>query len=130
MKRCDMKRSFFLNRYTVTFGSIAIVAALWNLYIAFNNDGIIAGRVVGPENRPVAGATVTLFQKTLYVAKPRDKTTTDKNGAFLFTGHESYKLWLEAIKKGLGKSPKEEYRLYFRNQNLTLNGPLRIKETQ
>jgi hypothetical protein len=130
MKRCDMKRTFFLNRYTVTFGSIAIVAALWNVYIAFNNDGIIAGRVVGPDNRPVAGATVTLFQKTLYVAEPRDKTKTDKNGTFLFTGHESYKLWLEAIKKGCGKSPKEEYRLYFRNQNLTLNEPLRIKEKQ
>ena len=127
MKRPNMKRTFFLNRYTVTFGSFAIMAALWNLYIAFNNDGIIAGRVVGPDNRPVAGATVILFQKTLYVAEPRDKTTTDKNGAFLFTGHESYKLWLEAIKKGLGKSPKEEYRLYFRNQNLNLSTPLRLE---
>ncbi len=59
-----MKKTFFLNRYMVTFGSIAIVTALWNLYIAFNNDGVIAGRVVGPDNRAVAGATVTLFQKT------------------------------------------------------------------
>ena len=130
MKRPNMKRTFFLNRYTVTFGSFAIVAALWNLYIAFNNDGIIAGRVVGPDNRPVAGATVILFQRTLYVAEPRDKTTTDKNGAFLFRGHASYKLWLEAIKKGLGKSPKEEYRLYFRNQNLNLSTPLRLEVTK
>jgi hypothetical protein len=125
-----MKKTFFLNRYMVTFGSIAIVTALWNLYIAFNNDGIIAGRVVGPDNRAVAGATVTLFQKTLYVAEPRDKTTTDKNGAFLLTGHASYKLWLEAEKNGLGKSSKEEYRLYFRNQNLRLSEPLRIEATK
>jgi hypothetical protein len=125
-----MKKTFFLNRYMVTFGSIAIVTALWNLYIAFNNDGIIAGRVVGPDNRAVAGATVTLFQKTLYVAEPRDKTTTDQNGAFLLTGHGSYKLWLEAEKKGLGKSSKEEYRLYFRNQNLRLSEPLRIEATK
>ena len=122
-----MKKSFFLNRYVVTFGGIAIVTTLWNLYIAFNDDGIITGRVVGPDNRAVADATVTLFQKTLYVAEPRDKTTTDKNGEFLLTGHASYKLWLEAEKKGLGKSSKEEYRLYFRNQNLTLNEPLRIE---
>jgi hypothetical protein len=125
-----MNRIFLLNRYTITFGAIVIIAALWNLYVAFNNDGIIAGRVVGPDNRPVEGATVTLFQKTLYVAEPRDKTTTDKNGAFLFTGHESYKLWLEAIKAGLGKSPKEEYRLYFRNQNLNLSMPLRLEVTK
>ena len=122
-----MKKSFFLNRYVVTFGGIVIVAALWNLYIAFNNDGIIAGQVVGPDNQGVAEATVTLFQKTLYVAEPRDKTTTDQNGVFLFKGHASYKLWLEAEKKGLGKSSKEEYRLYFRNQNLTLSEPLRIE---
>ena len=69
-----MKKSFFFNRYIVTFGGIAIVTALWNLYIAFNNEGLIAGRVVGPDDRAVAGATVTLFQKTLYVAEPRDKT--------------------------------------------------------
>ena len=122
-----MNRTFLLNRYTITFGAIVIIAALWNLYVAFNNDGIIAGRVVGPDNRPVEGATVTLFQKTLYVAAPRDKTTTDKNGAFLFAGHASYKLWLEAIKEGLGKSSKKEYRLYFRNQNLNLSTPLRLE---
>ena len=130
MKPCDMKWSFFLNRYIVTFGSIAIMAAAWNLYIAFNNDGMVAGRVVGPDNRPVEGATVTVFQKTLYVAEPRGKATTDAKGKFLFTGHESYRLWLEAVKEGLGKSPKEEYRLYFRNQNLTLAEPLRLKVTK
>jgi hypothetical protein len=122
-----MKKAIFINRYSMTFGAIAVVTALWNLYIAFNNDGIIVGRVVGPDNRAVAGATVTLFQKTLYVAKPRDKAATDKNGAFWFRGHEAYKLWLEAEKEGLGKSPKQEYRLYFRNQNLTLDEPLRIE---
>lgn len=125
-----MKRTLFLNRYTITFGAIAIIAALWNLYVAFNDDGIIEGRVVDPDNRPVEGATVTLFQKTLYVAEPRDKTTTDKNGAFFFKEHSSYKLWLEAIKEGLGKSPKEEFRLYFRNQNLYLSTPLRLKVTE
>ena len=114
----------------ITLGAIVIIVALWNLYVAFNNDGIIAGRVVGSDNLPVEGATVTLFQKTLYVAEPRDKTATDKNGAFLFKGHASYKLWLEAIKQGFGKSPKEEYRLYFRNQNLNLRRPLRLEVTK
>ena len=76
-----MLRTLLLNRYTLTFGCIAVIAALWNLYVAFNNDGIISGHVVSPDNKPVEGATVTLFQKTLYIAEPRDKTMTDKNGA-------------------------------------------------
>ena len=122
-----MFRTLLLNRYTLTFGSIAVIAAIWNLYVAFNNGGIITGHVVGPDNRPVKGATVTFFQKTLYIAEPRDKTVTDKNGAFSLSGHGSYKLWLEAIKGGLGKSQKEEYRLYFRNQNLTLRKPIRLE---
>ena len=125
-----MNKTLLLNRYIITFGAIAIIAAVWNLYVALNNDGIIVGRVVGPDNLPVEGATVTLFQKTLYVAEPRDKTTTDEDGAFTFAGHASYKLWLEAIKEGIGKSPKEEYRLYFRNQNLNLRTPLHLEVTQ
>ena len=122
-----MLRILLFNRYTLTFGAIAIIASIWNLYIAFNNDGVITGQVVGPDNQPVPGATVTLFQKTLYIAEPRDKTRTDKNGAFTFSGHNSYKLWLEAEKEGIGKSKKEEYRLYFRNQNFTLRKPLRLE---
>lgn len=127
MRVCDMKWSFFLNRYIVTFGSIAIMAAAWNLFVAFNNEGIVAGQVVGPDNRPVKGATVTLFQKTLYVAEPRGKTTTDGKGMFLFSGHDYYRLWLEAMKEGLGKSQKKEYRLYFKGQNLTLAEPLHLE---
>lgn len=130
MRHRYMKSTVFLNRYIITFGSIAIVTVLWNLYVAFNNDGIVVGWVVGPDNRPVAGATVTLFQKTLYVAKRRGSATTDKSGQFLLAGHKSYRFWLEAEKEGLGKSPKEEYRLYFRNQNLTLHEPLRLEVTK
>jgi hypothetical protein len=130
MRLRDMKWSFLLNRYIFTFGSIAIMAAAWNLFVVLNDDGIVAGRVVGPDNRPVEGATVTLYQKTLYVAEPRAKMTTDATGEFLFTGHKYYRIWLESNKEGVGQSPKKEYRLYFKGQNMTLAEPLRLRVTQ
>ena len=124
-----MKWSFLLNRYMITLGAVATLAGLWNLYVAFNNEGIVRGQVVDQENRPVEGASVTLFQKTIYVAEPRGTAITDKSGHFQFTDHKSYRFWLEAAKDGVGKSPKVEYRLYFRNQNLTLTEPLRLERT-
>ena len=60
------------NRYVVTFGLIGLAALLWNVYIAFNDDGVIEGRVVGPDGRPVAGATVILSERSLLVTAPRD----------------------------------------------------------
>jgi len=112
-----MLKTLLCNRYSITFGIIALIALVWNIFIAFHDDGIIAGRVVSADNRPVAGATVTLFEKTLFVAEPRMKTTTDEKGEFVFSGHNFYRIWLEAKKEGVGIFPKTEYRLYFRGQN-------------
>ena len=112
-----MLKTMLLNRYSITFEIIAVIALFWNIYISFNDDGIVAGRVVTADNRPVAGATVTLFEKTLYVAEPRMNTTTNEKGEFSFSGHMFYRIWLEAKKEGVGLFPKTEYRLYFRGQN-------------
>ena len=130
MKLRELNRSFLLNRYMVTLGAIGMLVAVWNLYVVFNDDGIVAGRVVDPNDKPVAGASVTLYQKTLYVAEPRDKTTTDARGLFQFSGHNYYRIWLEAVKEDVGKSEKKEYRLYFRGQNLRLTEPLRVVGTR
>ncbi len=40
-------RRILLNRYTIVFGTIALVVIAWNLYVATHNDGRISGRVVG-----------------------------------------------------------------------------------
>jgi len=130
MKLRGKNRSFLLNRYVVTFGVMGILTAVWNLYIVMNNEGMVTGRVVDLNDRPVAGAGVTLYQKTLYVAEPRDKTATDADGQFRFAGHRYYRIWLEAVKKDVGSSEKKEYRLYFRGQNLVLTEPLCLKEAK
>ena len=119
-------RSFLLNRYIVTIGSVAVVTLIWNLHIAMNNDGIIRGRVIGPYEQPVAGATVVLSERTLLVTVPRDRTTTDADGRFTFTGHAFHRIWLEAAKPGVGAYPHTEYRMYFKGQNMILDEPLKL----
>jgi hypothetical protein len=123
-----MSWSLLLNRYTITFGLMAMITAGWNLYIVLNNDGIITGRVMGPDNQPVAGATVVLSEKTLLVTAPRARTTTDATGEFRFKGHKLYRLYLEAFKKGIGRMEPKEFRLYFKGQNMALDKPLRLAE--
>ncbi len=122
-----LRWSFLLNRYVVTFGTIAVAAALWNLYIAFNDDGIVEGRVVGPSGQPVAGAEVILSERTLLVTEPRQRVTTDEAGTFTITGHRYHRVWLKAVKPEIGASPQTEYRLYFRGANLHLEEPLRLE---
>lgn len=118
--------SWITNRFVVTFGGTAILVALWNVYVAFHDDGILEGRVVGPDGSPVAGATVSLTERTLLVARPRDATTTDAEGRFVFTGHHLHHLYLDAAKDGVGRAGPVEYRLYFQGQNMALDAPLQL----
>ena len=115
------------NRYALTLGVIAILVVGWNLYVAFHQDGIITGRVVGPDNQPLRGASVVLSEKTLLVTTPKAKTTTDEKGEFRFTGHNLYHLYLEASQEGIGTTGTREFRLYFRGQNLFIDKTLRLE---
>ena len=112
------------NRYTLTLGSIALLVAGWNIYVALNNDGIITGRVVTADLRPVSGATVVLSERSLLVAVPKGRAVTNEKGEFRFTGHTLHRLYLEAHKEGAGRMPPREFRLYFKGQNLFLDKPL------
>jgi hypothetical protein len=125
-----MLRSVLYNRYTITFGTIALLAIVWNVYVLFNNDGIVVGRVVTSDGTPVENATVVLSEKTLLVNAPLDKAATDADGRFKFSGHGIYHVYLEAYKDGVGRAYQKDYHLYFRGQNLHLPEPLQIKETQ
>jgi len=125
-----MLKSVLYNRYTITFGTIALLAIVWNVYVLFNDDGIVTGRVVASDGTPVENVTVVLSEKTLLVTAPRDKTTTDADGRFQFSGHDIYHVYLEAYKDGVGRAPQKDYHLYFRGQNLHLSEPLQIKEKQ
>ena len=121
-----MRWSWLTNRFVLTFGSVAVVAALWNLYIVFNDDGIIRGQVVDSNGAPVEGAKVVLSERSLLVGRARGQTVTDAGGRFAFRGHELHRLYLEASKEGVGRAGQREYRLYFKGQNVELDAPLRL----
>ena len=115
------------NRFVITFGTIALFVAIWNVYIAFHDHGLIEGRVVGPNGTPVAGATVTLSEQALLVSQERGKATTDADGRFRFTGHRLHRLFLQAEKDGVGRFGPRQYRLYFQGEDLVLDAPLRLE---
>jgi hypothetical protein len=115
------------HRFVAVPFAIAIVVAVWNVYVAEHDDGIVRGEVVGPDGRPVAGATVSMMEQNFTTNSDRGKTTTRTDGTFEFTDNRSHNIRLRAEKPGLGRSDLVVVRLYFRAQNVTLREPLRIK---
>ncbi len=119
-----MLRSVFVNRYTITFGLTLVIALLWNLFVSFNDSGILSGRVVDQNNQPIGNARVILSEKTLLVTASRDEVITDADGYFRFEGHKLYHLYLEVSKDDLASASSQEVRLYFKGQNKILKKPL------
>jgi hypothetical protein len=121
-----MWRRFLANRYTIVFGLIAVGTAGWNLYVIRHDQGRVEGRVLDMGGRPVAGATVALYERTLTTLEPRGSADTDGEGRFRFSGQPAHHFVLEAKKAGAGQSPRTSVRRYFRGQNLVLAEPLRL----
>jgi Carboxypeptidase regulatory-like domain len=117
---------WLVNRVTITFAAIAVVVLLWNLYVGAHDDGILAGRVVGPDGQPVPDAEVVLSERTIVSLDPIAETVTDDEGHFQFTDHDRHRVVLTASKPGIGASGRLEVRLYFRNQNRQLAEPLQL----
>ena len=120
-------RGWLLNRITITFGLIALIAVGWNAYVAANDDGILEGVVVGPSGEPVQGAEVVLSERTIVSLAPIAKTRTDADGRFRFGRHDRHALVLNATKPEIGRSGRIEVRLYFRNQNRVLEDPIELE---
>jgi hypothetical protein len=121
-----MRWSWLKNRFVITFGGVALLAVVWNVYIAYHDDGVIEGRVVAADGTAVEGATVTLSERTLLVAQAVGRTKTDAEGRFHFEGHQLHRLYLEAAKQDVGRFGPREYRLYFKSENLLLDEPLKL----
>jgi hypothetical protein len=122
--------TLLINRFTLTFGTIALVVLLWNLYVLEHDDGILIGQVVGPDGNPVAAAEVVLNERTIVSLAPIANTQTDTDGRFEFSRHDRHFVVLTANKADVGESGRYDVRLYFRNQNKILNEPLRLELSQ
>ena len=123
-----MRWKWLNNRFVYTFGGIALVVLVWNVYVAFHDDGLIEGQVVNASGAPVEGATVKLTERTLLVAQLRGTATTDASGHFVFTGQELHHFFLEAFKAGDGTAAPVEFRLYFKGENIVLREPLQLSD--
>ncbi len=119
-------QGFLASRYVLLLGVLALSVAGWNAYVALHDDGIVEGRVVGPDGRPVAGVRVTLSERTLTTLEPRATVDTDAGGVFRFMGQPAHHFALEARTDGSGAAPRTLHRRWFRGQNLRLAEPLRL----
>ncbi|MBI1777024.1 MAG: carboxypeptidase regulatory-like domain-containing protein [Proteobacteria bacterium] len=121
-----MRRDWLINRFVLVPGAILIGAFAWNLYVSFNNGGVILGRVMDAAGGPVAGATVTLLVLNVTTYAEKARTTTDAGGIFRFADNSSHHVQLMADSPS-GRSERLDLRLWFRGQDRTLAEPLVLK---
>ncbi|WP_439576482.1 carboxypeptidase-like regulatory domain-containing protein [Elioraea sp.] len=112
------------SRWTVVPGAIAAITLGWNLYVTANATGVIAGRVVDRTGAPVAGATVTLFNRSFITNDPRQRAVTAADGRFRFENNDSHAVQIEAEIDGVGRSERMTVRLWFRAQERRIETPL------
>jgi Carboxypeptidase regulatory-like domain len=114
------------NRWVIAPLIITALVLAWNGYVALNNGGAVAGRVIDGGGSPVADATVILLERHFVMHNERQRTRTDAEGRFHFTGNDNHSLQLEAETAALGRSERRVVRLWFRAQNVRLAEPLRF----
>jgi len=124
----DVTRSLcyrlLVNRFTLVLVSIALIVAIWNAYVSLHDHGLVEGRVVDSEGRPVEDATVVLWvlNFTTYVEKAQ--ATTGADGSFVIRGNDSHNIQIGAEKPGVGRAARILVRLYFKAEDVTLAAPL------
>lgn len=118
-------RRVLWNRFIIVPAAIALIIALWNIYVALHANGLVEGRVVDAAGKPAAGATVILFVHDFVTQVEKARTTTDAAGRFRFIGNGSHLVQLQA-REGAAFSPRITIRLWFRAQDRVLSDPLRL----
>ena len=121
-------RRILFNRFVLVPAAVVLAVALWNIYVATHNHGLVIGRVIDPAGRPVADATVALWVFNFTTYEEKERVRTDADGVFRFTNNPSHKIQLSAEKPGVGRSPRIPVFLYFRAQDTTLDSPLRLAD--
>jgi hypothetical protein len=113
-----------VNRFTIVVASIALVVAVWNVYVSLHDHGVVEGRVVDASGHPVEGATVVLWvlNFTTYVEKTR--ATSGADGGFVVRGNDSHNIQIGAEKAGVGRAARIPVRLYFKGEDVILTAPL------
>ena len=94
---------------------VAIVVA-WNVYIAFNDHGIIEGEVRDKAARRWPAPRSSSSSATSSITR-RSSATTDAQGVYRFTDMKTHVGQLEARTADGRKSERRQLRLWFRSQD-------------
>ena len=105
------------HRFVAVPLALAAVVGAWNVYIAFNDHGIVEGEVVDRAGKPVAGATVTFFERNFIYYEEKQRTVTNGEGLYRFTDLKTHIGQLEARAPDGRKSERRQLRLWFRSQD-------------
>ena len=117
-------RFWLVNRVTISLGVIALIAALWNGYRVMNDDGVLIGRVVGPEavRLPARPSPCGSGRSPPWWSRlaPKRRRTARSVSPITVSTRSSCR----------GSSPRRQFALYFRNQNRVIEEPLRLDAAQ
>jgi len=116
-------RRLLVNRFVLVPGSILAAALIWNGYVSFHDGGLIMGRVVDSEGRPVPGAEVVVLVQNVTTFSEKGRAKTGSDGAFRIVDNRSHHVQLFAETPS-GRSERRDLRLWFRGQNVVLEAPL------
>ncbi len=105
------------HRFVAVPLALALVVVAWNVYISFNDHGIIAGEVLDGAGGPVAGATVVFFGRNFIYYEEKQRAVTDARGRYRFTGMDTHIGQLEARTDDGRRSERRQLRLWFRSQD-------------
>jgi hypothetical protein len=105
------------HRFVAVPLALLVIVAAWNVYIAFNDHGIIEGKVEDRAGAPVAGATVVFFERNFVYYEEKQRAVTDAQGLYRFTGMKVHVGQLEARTADGRQSERRQLRLWFRSQD-------------
>lgn len=105
------------HRFVAAPLALIVIVVTWNIYIAFNDHGIIEGEVVDSDGAPVAGATVVFFERNFIYYEEKHRAVTDAKGHYRFTDMKAHIGQLEARTDDGRKSARRQLRLWFRSQD-------------
>ena len=119
-------RSWLSSRWVIVPGGMLVATLAWLAYVGAHAHGLIEGQVVDAAGKPVAGASVVLFERGFVTHQERGRATSDAAGRFHFTDNRSHSVQLEATLPALGRTDRRIVRLWFAAQDTTLEQPLRF----
>ena len=118
--------SWLTSRWFVVPAVFAVVTLGWLAYVGAHAHGVVEGSVVDASGRPVAGATVVMFERGFVTHEQRGRVTTGADGTFRFTDNRSHSIQLEAEAPGQGRTDRRVVRLWFAAQDARVDEPLRF----